>query len=196
MDSAAKFDIYVIGVGGQGIGLLSEVILRAADHAGQIVRSVDTHGLAQRGGMVVSQIRMGPRAHSAIIPEGTADLVVALERHEALRALNSHAADGATLVYYDAVWQPQMVRLGREPTVQNETIAQECDLRGITCHRVQRDDLDDSRMQNVAVLAEIAKRCLVPGVERLDYEQALDDLLGGSMLEKNLSLFQATIEAP
>ncbi|MCU0237509.1 MAG: 2-oxoacid:acceptor oxidoreductase family protein, partial [Acidobacteria bacterium] len=49
-----RFDIFVIGVGGQGIGLLSETLVRAADHAGMPVKGVDTHGLAQRGGIVAS----------------------------------------------------------------------------------------------------------------------------------------------
>ena len=56
-------NIYLIGVGGQGIGLLSEVLIRAADHAGFGVTGVDTHGLAQRGGIVVSQIKIGDTIH-------------------------------------------------------------------------------------------------------------------------------------
>ena len=43
------FNIYLCGVGGQGIGLLSEILLRAADYAGYCAKAVDTHGLAQRG---------------------------------------------------------------------------------------------------------------------------------------------------
>ena len=72
------FNIYLTGVGGQGIGLISEIILRAADHAGHAVKSVDTHGLAQRGGIVVSQIRMGDGVFSPLISEGTADIAIAL----------------------------------------------------------------------------------------------------------------------
>ncbi|MBW2538534.1 MAG: 2-oxoacid:acceptor oxidoreductase family protein, partial [Deltaproteobacteria bacterium] len=52
-----SFNVYMTGVGGQGIGLLSEILLRAADHAGHTVKGVDTHGLAQRGGIVVSSLR-------------------------------------------------------------------------------------------------------------------------------------------
>ena len=46
------FNAYLIGVGGQGIGMLSEILIRAADHAGHRVKAVDTHGLAQRGGRI------------------------------------------------------------------------------------------------------------------------------------------------
>ena len=73
------FNVYLTGVGGQGIGLISEAVLRAADHAGHRVKSVDTHGLAQRGGIVVSQIRMGDSVYSPLIPEGQADLAISLE---------------------------------------------------------------------------------------------------------------------
>jgi len=79
-------NIHLAGVGGQGIGLLNEILLRAADHAGYNAIGVDTHGLAQRGGIVVSEIRLGETVHSPLIGNGQADLVVALERHEALRA--------------------------------------------------------------------------------------------------------------
>lgn len=191
MGSGDKFDIYVIGVGGQGIGLLSEVLLRAADHAGWPARAVDTHGLAQRGGTVVSHVRLGAGAHAPLVPAGSADLVVALERHEALRALNSHARAGGALVYYDAVWQPARVRLGLEPALDAEMLAAECSRRGVALTRVFRADLPDARMQNVAVLGEIARRRLVPGVAPADFEMALSDLLDGRMLETNLALFRA-----
>ena len=87
------FNIYLTGVGGQGIGLISEVILRAADHGGHPVKSVDTHGLAQRGGIVVSQIRIGENVFSPLVPAGQADLVISLERHEALRAAGTVLKD-------------------------------------------------------------------------------------------------------
>jgi indolepyruvate ferredoxin oxidoreductase, beta subunit len=108
-----RFDIYMLGVGGQGIGLLSEALARAADHAGIQVRGVDTHGLAQRGGTVVSNLRLGPRAFSPLVEIGTADLVIALERHEAVRGVSRYLRENGTLVYYDAVWQPLDVRLGK-----------------------------------------------------------------------------------
>ncbi|HMM22873.1 MAG TPA: 2-oxoacid:acceptor oxidoreductase family protein [Selenomonadales bacterium] len=186
-----KMDIYVIGVGGQGIGLLSEALMRAADYAGLPVRGVDTHGLAQRGGTVTSHIRIGAQAHSALIREGSADMVVALERYEALRALNSHLADGGTLVYYDTVWQPLDVRLGKNPPLAWQVISEECKRGGIREVRVESAKLADTRMQNVVVLAEIAKHALLPGVEHQDYERALQDLLDGRVLEKNLDLFNS-----
>jgi len=185
------FNIYMIGVGGQGIGLLSEVLLRAADHAGLAVKSVDTHGLAQRGGIVVSQLRIGPEAHSPLIPAHEADLVVALERHEALRGSQTAPRPGGTLIYYDAVWQPLAVRLGQAPEVSAAALAQTCAAAGARLIRVHRPNLTDARMQNIVILAHIQRLGLIARIEAAHYQQALEDLLRGSTLEENLGLFHA-----
>jgi indolepyruvate ferredoxin oxidoreductase beta subunit len=184
------FSIYLEGVGGQGIGLLSEIILRAGDYAGLPVKGVDTHGLAQRGGIVKSQIRIGPDVHSPLILDGQADLVVALEMHEALRAMNLMLKDDGALIYYNTVWQPLDVRLGRAGEVKEETIDGEAEMRGISVHKVFDPGLMDARMQNIAILAAIVKNNLVPGVELMNYKMAMDDLMAGSMLAKNMELFE------
>jgi len=182
-------NIYLTGVGGQGIGLISEILLRAADHADLRVKSVDTHGLAQRGGIVVSQIRIGESVHTPIIPEGEADLVVSLERHEALRGMNLMLADGGTLAYYDTVWQPLETRLNRVEETSEALLEETCAARNIKLIKVFQQELTDPRTQNVVVLAEIDRQGLVPGVRTEHYKQAMDDLMQGSMLADNLQLF-------
>ena len=184
-----EFNIYLTGVGGQGIGLLSEVLLRSADHAGLPVIGVDTHGLAQRGGVVVSHLRLGDGAHSPLVGAHQADLVVALERHEALRGADGYLKAGGTLVYYDTVWQPMAVRLDEAAEGSRETVAAACRLRGCHCIAVFAADLPDVRMQNVAVLADLAAHGRLPGVAPNHFRRAMDDLLAGRMLADNLNLF-------
>jgi indolepyruvate ferredoxin oxidoreductase beta subunit len=179
-------------VGGRGIGLISEIILRAADHAGHPVKGVDTHGLAQRGGIVVSQIRIGKNIHSPLIPNGQTDLVVALERHEALRAITIALKSGGTLVYYNTVWQPLPVRLNQEGEVDDGMIKDHCRQRRITVFPVVRSDLDDPRMQNIAVLAAIDRQTLIPDIKTRHYKAAMEDLLAGEMLSRNMELFENT----
>lgn len=187
MTQPQRFDIFMIGVGGQGIGLLSEALLRAADAAGLTARGVDTHGLAQRGGVVTSHLRIGAAAHSPLVPAGQAHLVIALERHEALRGLTTQVADGGTLVYYDSEWQPLPVRLGKTPKLDPNSIAEEAKARRVTCHAVT-DEVSDPRMQNVAVIATVVREKLIPGLEKKHVIQALGDLMSGPLLEKNLDL--------
>ena len=182
-------NIYLAGVGGQGIGLLSEILLRAADHAGLNVMGVDTHGLAQRGGMVISQIKFGDTVYSPLIGENQADLVVALERHEALRAAVGFLRDGGILIYYNAVWQPLEVRLDQADEVSDEQILQYCRDRDIKVISVFNADLSSARMQNMVLLAAICRNTLLPGVEKKHYQKAMEDLMEGDMLKNNMALF-------
>ena len=188
MKAGGSFDVYMIGVGGQGIGLLAEALARAADHAGLVVKGCDTHGLAQRGGIVARHLRIGGKAHSPLVSPGAADLVVALERNEALRGAREYLAHGGALVWYDAVWQPLEVRLGESPEVTREEVEAECRGKGASCRFVLSDDLVDPRMQNSALMAELAAGALVPGVGIGHYRDALRDLMIGATLERNLEI--------
>ena len=189
------FNIYLTGVGGQGIGLISEVILRAADHGGHPVKSVDTHGLAQRGGIVVSQIRIGENVFSPLVPAGQADLVISLERHEALRAAGTVLKENGCLIYYNTVWQPLSVRLNETAEVAESDVQDLCHARGIQVISVFHEDLPDIRMQNMAVLAEIHRHRLIPGIDLKHYQSAMADLMSGSMLKENRELFDKCLTA-
>jgi len=189
------FNIYLTGVGGQGIGLISEVILRAADHGGHPVKSVDTHGLAQRGGIVVSQIRIGENVFSPLVPAGQADLVISLERHEALRAAGTVLKENGCLIYYNTVWQPLSVRLNETAEVAESDVQDLCRARGIQVISVFHEDLPDIRMQNMAVLAEIHRHRMIPGIDLKHYRTAMADLMSGTMLKENRDLFDKRLNA-
>jgi indolepyruvate ferredoxin oxidoreductase beta subunit len=186
-----SFNIYLCGVGGQGIGLLSEILLRASDYAGYTAKAVDTHGLAQRGGTVVSHIRLGGEVFTPLIPERTADLVVGLERHEALRGTQVALRDRGTLIYYDTVLQPLRVRMGTDPEINASDIDRVCSQRGITVYSVSSTNLPDPRMQNIVVLAHIHRYGLIPGLQHQHFLRAMEDLLTDAMLTANIHIFKA-----
>jgi indolepyruvate ferredoxin oxidoreductase beta subunit len=90
-----RFDCILAGVGGQGVLSLSAVIGAAATRDGLYVTQSEVHGMAQRGGAVVSHLRISDEPiASALIPLGTASLVLSLEPLEALRYLDYLAPDG------------------------------------------------------------------------------------------------------
>ena len=186
-----SFNIYIIGVGGQGIGLLSQALLRGIDHAGIPALAVDTHGLAQRGGIVVSQIRCGDRVHSPLIMKHSADLVLGMEVHEAARGASLALKKGGTLVFLDVSWQPLPVRLGRSPEITAEEVIQACTALGAVSIKLELGTLPDARMQNMALLGAVSKNALIPGVSKQHYEAALDDLLSGDLLKKNRAVFDS-----
>jgi len=90
--------IVLIGVGGQGILLASEIIAQTALIAGYQVKTNEVHGMAQRGGSVMGQIRYGEEVFSPLVAEGTARVLIAFEAIEALRVAHYLAPEGYAVV--------------------------------------------------------------------------------------------------
>ncbi|PKL62567.1 MAG: indolepyruvate ferredoxin oxidoreductase subunit beta [Methanomicrobiales archaeon HGW-Methanomicrobiales-2] len=92
-----SFDILIVGIGGQGTVLASNVLGEACIIENRTVRSAETHGMAQRGGSVESHIRIDGEFGSLIVP-GTADLLIAFDLLEALRYRHYLSAGGKLVV--------------------------------------------------------------------------------------------------
>ena len=194
MENNKRRNIYMIGVGGQGIGLLSEVLIRAADYADLNVRGVDTHGLAQRGGTVQSQLRIGEGIYSPLIQKNNADIVIALERTEALRGIQNYLKDDGTVIYYNTSWQTLDVRLENTEEVSVNDINTAAKKVNGEVIKVYKEDLKEARMQNVVLLTEIVKNDILPEIQQEHYINALKDLMTGDKLEKNLTLFNSLVK--
>ena len=104
-------DILLLGVGGQGVVTLGDLLARAALAADVPMSFVPTKGMAQRGGFVKAEVRLGHRTAGPRIATGGADLVLSMERSEALKGLPFVSRSGRT-VLYDHVWEPTGVQLG------------------------------------------------------------------------------------
>ena len=93
-----KFDIMIAGVGGQGTVLASRLLATSAINAGFYVRTSETIGMAQRGGCVVSHVRIESEKTSSIIPLGMADLIVGYEPFEVVRNIRRLSPTGTCIV--------------------------------------------------------------------------------------------------
>jgi indolepyruvate ferredoxin oxidoreductase, beta subunit len=91
------FNILISGVGGQGVLLTSKIIAEAALLEGLDVKQSEVHGMAQRGGSVLSQVRFGDKVYSPIVSEGEADLLIGFEPLETARYLHFLKDDGAVV---------------------------------------------------------------------------------------------------
>jgi indolepyruvate ferredoxin oxidoreductase beta subunit len=109
---AKHYDIFLVGVGGQGIVTIGDLIAETAMEAGVPVNFYPTKGMAQRGGSVRVQVRIGRQVVGPQIPERSADLVIAMERSEALKAVRT-IRPGGDFVLYGHVWEPTKVMLGK-----------------------------------------------------------------------------------
>jgi len=108
-----KMDLLVTGVGGQGVVLASDIIGETAIAAGFDVKKTDTLGMAQRGGSVVSHVRMAEKVFSPLIREGTADLLLAFEMLEAGR-WGQYLKPGGIAIVNIYQQPPLSVSLGQE----------------------------------------------------------------------------------
>jgi indolepyruvate ferredoxin oxidoreductase beta subunit len=91
------YNILISGVGGQGVLLTSKIIAEAAVLQGLDVKQSEVHGMAQRGGSVLSQVRFGEKVFSPIVSEGEADLLIGFEPLETARYLHFLKDDGAVI---------------------------------------------------------------------------------------------------
>ncbi len=91
-------NIMIVGVGGQGTLLTSRVLGKIALTGGYDVKLSEVHGMAQRGGSVVTFVRYGDNVAEPIVEEGQADILIAFERLEALRYAHFLKTDGAIIV--------------------------------------------------------------------------------------------------
>ena len=108
-----KLKVHVTGMGGQGIGSTTRVLATAAKLAGLTVMTMETHGLAQRGGVVVSDLAIGyDPTESPQCAVGEADVIIALEALESIRSMPKLRKDGIVVVN-TTMYQPLSVRYSK-----------------------------------------------------------------------------------
>ncbi|MGA1863257.1 indolepyruvate oxidoreductase subunit beta [Deferribacter thermophilus] len=117
-----KVDILMVGVGGQGIVLASDIVCDVALLEGYDVKKSEIHGMAQRGGSVVSHVRIANKVYSPVIPFGQADIIVSFEYMEFLRYLGYKNEDTKLLLNTNKIYPPSVTMAEAdypEDTVEN-----------------------------------------------------------------------------
>ncbi len=107
----SKYDILISGVGGQGTVLASRLIAAAAIKQGSFARTSETIGMSQRGGCVVSHVRINSEKSSSIIPFENADMLIAFELAEAARSLTRLKKSGCCIINTQVI-KPVSASLG------------------------------------------------------------------------------------
>ncbi len=116
-----KFDLLITGVGGQGVILASNILSEVALTAGYDVKKTDTLGMAQRGGSVVSQVRLGREVHSPLVRAGDVDIMIAFEKLEAAR-WSHYLRPGGVVIASNQALPPLTVIHGLERYPSDEEI--------------------------------------------------------------------------
>jgi len=157
--SIKKLDFMLVGVGGQGTLLASEILAELGLLLGMEVKKAEVHGMAQRGGSVTSYVRWGEQVYSPIIARGEVDILVAFEKLEALRYLDQ-LKPGGTLLVNDQVIEPITVKTGGLKYPPQEAIDSTYLKFGAQVHHVDGQALasqaGNSKTTNVCILGALS----------------------------------------
>ncbi|MBS7643559.1 indolepyruvate oxidoreductase subunit beta [Candidatus Bathyarchaeota archaeon] len=159
-------DLIISGVGGQGVILLSTMIGRAAINEGLDVKIAETHGLAQRGGSVVSHVRIGRNIFSPLIPIGQADAVIGLEPLEAARYVSFIQPGSGVIIFNIKRVLPLPVRLGTESYPSIESLITILRKYSSCIYPIDADQIAEKvgniRTSNIVMLGALAASLRLP----------------------------------
>ncbi|MDO5293873.1 MAG: indolepyruvate oxidoreductase subunit beta [bacterium] len=179
-------NVILCGVGGQGTVLASRIIAAAAMEKGEFVQTAETIGMAQRGGCVVSHVRIGTDAETSLVPMGSADVIIAFEPSEAVRNLPYLKKDGV-LITSDRAIQPVTVSLSGTSYDADEMLeflknnVDRCYV--IDTHKII-EECGSIKPLNVALVGALAKSGVID-LTTEDVENILKEKVKEAFLEMN-----------
>jgi indolepyruvate ferredoxin oxidoreductase beta subunit len=160
-----EINFLLVGVGGQGTILASNVLADVGLEAGYDVKKAEVHGMAQRGGSVTSHVRWGRSVRSPIIGAGEADVLLAFEKLEAVRYAENLRRGGLALVSDHAV-PPVSVSSGNDVYPSDEKVRSVLQAVTDEVHFVPAvavaQALGNARVHNVVLLGALSQRLEVP----------------------------------
>ncbi len=181
-------NILLVGVGGQGILVASEIISEALMLGGFDVKKSEIHGMAQRGGSVVSHVRYGEKVYAPIIAEGEADILVGFELLETYRYLSLLKRTGKVVVN-DLKINPPIVSTGQEayPKGIEEKIRKICPdsilIDGLALAR----QAGNVKTANTVLIGALSR---LSGVDQKYWLTAIERMVPGKTLEVNKKAFE------
>lgn len=185
-----KQDLLMVGVGGQGIILSSDILGEVALTAGYDVKKTDTLGMAQRGGSVVSHVRIADQIKSPLIDEGEVDMLVAFEKLEAARWAHYLRPGGLAIVNNHAM-PPLSVSLGVYQYPSDEEVSDILKRRTNRIHFANGTskaiELGDIRTLNILMLGCVS--FFMP-IDVHIWQDCISQRLPSKILQINMTAFE------
>jgi indolepyruvate ferredoxin oxidoreductase beta subunit len=182
-------NIVLIGVGGQGTILTSKILSAGLVELGYDVKMSEIHGMSQRGGSVVTQIRYGKKVYSPNIDEGEADIVVAFEKAEALRALPYLKKGGTMVVKADREIYPLPVLTGAAEYPSGIIEDLKANVENVVAIGAAKiaEGLGNGRAQNIVLLGALVAYLKLEGV---DWKELVGNSVPAKVKELNQKAFE------
>ena len=187
-------NILLSGVGGQGTITAAKMLTFGLMEAGYDVKMSEIHGMSQRGGDVVSQVRYSKeKVFSPVIEKGPADIIVSFEDLEALRTLDYLKPEGAVVVNTERI--PSMTVLTGVEEYANDVI-EEIEKAADRVHTMDASkmaaDLGNVKAANVILLGALVK---LMGLDDIDWEDIIIKNVKEKFIDLNLKAFKVGADA-
>lgn len=185
-------NIMVVGVGGQGTLLTSRIIGKTALGAGYDVKLSEVHGMAQRGGSVVTFVRYGEKVFEPVVEEGEVDVLISFEKLEAMRYAHFLKPDGVIIVN-DCRIDPMTVVIGagKYPEGIIESLKAEHKVFTVDGGKIAKK-LGNSKVLNSVVLGLAAKHI---GFSENEWLDVLAKTVPPKTIDINVAAFKAGYES-
>ncbi|MGL5256812.1 MAG: indolepyruvate oxidoreductase subunit beta [Proteocatella sp.] len=180
-------NILLVGVGGQGTILASKLLTTGLMEEGYDVKMSEIHGMSQRGGNVSSQVRYGDKVESPVIEVGSADVIVAFEKMEALRALEYSKKDGLVVVN-DVEIESMPILSGKFDYPSDVVEILESKVKTIVVEASKHAaELGNSKVMNIILLGTIIKSMQL---EHINWEKIIKDNVKPAFVDINLKALE------
>ena len=180
------------GVGGQGAILISKIMTNGFMKAGYDVKQSEVHGMAQRGGSVSTQVRWGDKVYGPVFGKGEADILVALEKMEAVRYAEFLKPDGVAVINdYEMASATTAAGLAQYPEGCLEAMQ-----KNFRCFSLRAGEIaktvGSEKCMNIVLFGALTKVLELPDI---DWEEVIRSTVPAKFVELNLTAYRAGKEA-
>jgi indolepyruvate ferredoxin oxidoreductase beta subunit len=184
-------NILLVGVGGQGTILASKLLTIGLMTSGYDVKMSEIHGMSQRGGSVSSQVRYGENVASPVIEAGSADILVAFEKMEAMRWM-PYLRKGGKLIVNDFEINPMPVLTGRatySPDI-NAALSEATETAFVEASKAA-EQIGNRKVMNIILLGALVKAM---GLEAIDWHAIIASEVKPKFIELNQRAFDYGVQ--
>lgn len=184
-----NLNIMLVGVGGQGTLLASRVLGTVALKMGYDVKVSEVHGMSQRGGSVVTYVKMGEKIYSPLIEKGEADVILAFEELEALRWME-YLKDGGRMIVNEQEINPMPVIIGKAKYPENIVGKLKEKLGNVSSINALKIARESGNIKTVNTVL-IGLMAASTDIAREVWLDAMKEVIPQKLLEVNLKAFEA-----
>jgi len=184
--------VLLVGVGGQGAILTAKVLVNGLMREGYDVKTSEIHGMSQRGGSVSTQVVFGEKVYSPVVGKGSADVIVAFEKMEAVRYADFLKPDGVAIINdYEIASSTIAAGLVQYPEGCIETMEKNYKCSVLDAASIA-EGLGNSKCMNMVLFGSMVKPL---GLEHINWESVINDIVPEQFRTLNVLAFSAGRDA-